>query len=336
MGVALLEVDDLRVSFASGRSRVAVLRGLGFSVAKGEILSVVGESGSGKSVSMKAVMGLLPRGGLVDSGSAIWRGRHANGSGIQLLDLPEPRMRALRGSGISMVFQDPMTALDPLKTVGDHLAEVVARHRGLGRAEAFNEGVRYLDLVGIPSAQARARQYPHEFSGGMRQRAMIAMALSCESELMIADEPTTALDVTIQAQILDILADLRRGGGLSVILITHDLGIVASLCDRVLVMYAGLAMESGKVGDIFASPAHPYTRALLSSVPKLDDGERGRLYSIKGIAPSFKEHTAGCPFAPRCEQSAERCRAELPELRDIGGGRLSRCHFSRVDGGLRS
>jgi oligopeptide/dipeptide ABC transporter ATP-binding protein len=330
MNESLLEIKDLRVSFLDRREQVEVVRGLDLSVHEGEIVSIVGESGSGKSVTMKAVMGLLPRNGRIDSGTVRWH--RADGTAIDLRTAPEREMRTVRGGEIATVFQDPMTAMNPLKPVGEHLAEVITRHMGLPHREAFEQGIRYLERVGIPSPARRARQYPHEFSGGMRQRAMIAMALSCVPRLLIADEPTTALDVTVQAQILDILRELKEKENLSVVLITHDLGIVASLSHRVLVMYAGLVMEESPVDALFESPRHPYTRALLQSVPTFEDGGGKRLFSIKGIAPSFRDPIRGCPFAPRCAWAMDTCCSELPGLRDPGDGRRVRCHLDFKEG----
>jgi oligopeptide/dipeptide ABC transporter ATP-binding protein len=268
----------------------------------GEVVAVVGESGSGKSVSMKAVMGLLPENAEVQAGALEYDGR-------DVLAMGAAERRALCGGEIAMVFQDPMTALDPLRTVGFHLLEVLKRHRGLKGAAARAEALRVLADVGIPSPEQRMGQYPHEFSGGMRQRVLIAMALCCEPRLIIADEPTTALDVTIQAQILDLLRRLSAERGMSVVLITHDLGVVANLCSRVSVMYGGRIMEHAAIDDIFYRPRHPYTRALLGAVPDPRRTVRERLVSIPGAAPSLVEPPQGCPFYERCNYACERCRA---------------------------
>ncbi len=316
----LLSVRNLRTTFSSHHVEVHAVRGVDLTVAEGDFLAVVGESGSGKSVTMKSVMGLVPRNARVEADELAFDGRDLRG-------LSERELRSVRGGDIAMIFQDPMTSLDPLKTVGKHLREVLRRHRGLTGEAADAEAVRALAQVGIPSPEERLGQYPFEFSGGMRQRVLIAMALCCEPRLLIADEPTTALDVTIQAQIIDLLKELRETAGMSVVLITHDLGVVANACNRIAVMYGGLIMETGTAEQIFYEPRHPYTRALLKAVPhpELDRGER--LAAIPGGAPSLVDPPSGCPFAPRCAFACDRCREALPELAGEGPDHASRCVF---------
>ena len=317
----LLRVGNLRTTFHSHRQLVQAVRGVDLAVYDGDFLAVVGESGSGKSVTMKSVMDLLPSNADVEADELVFDGQ-------DLLAMGEDERRAMCGKQIAMIFQDPMTSLDPLQTIGSHLREVLKRHRGLTGKEADEEAVRVLGQVGIPSPEMRLTQYPHEFSGGMRQRVLIAMALCCKPRLLIADEPTTALDVTIQAQILDLLRRLRDEEGMSVVLITHDLGVVASLCNRIAVMYGGLAMEYGTTDQIFYSPRHPYTRALLGAIPNPRGRDCGRLVAIPGSAPSLIDPPAGCPFAERCEFACDRCREQVPAWKDYGNGQQARCIFS--------
>ncbi|MEK5389194.1 ABC transporter ATP-binding protein [Margalitia sp. FSL K6-0131] len=321
MSDTLLEVKDLKTTFYDGKTRLEAIRGINLNVQKGEILGIVGESGSGKSVLMKSIMGIIPKTAKVESGEMILNGRHIE-------NLSNKEKRAIRGKEIAMIFQDPMTALNPLKKVGDHLVELLVRVRGMKKAEAKNEAIEMLRMVGIPSPEARVNQYPHEFSGGMRQRVLIAMALSCNPELLIADEPTTALDVTIQAQILNLLKKLQSENDMSVVLITHDLGVVASLCSRIVVMYAGMIMEEGLAAEIFYSPKHPYTKALLNSIPKMDDGEKSRLKPIKGSAPSLNNLPKGCPFAERCELAMEKCFTEMPAYKKFSETQSSMCFLA--------
>ena len=317
-GSELLRVRGLKTTFRSHHRLVQAVRGVDFTVNNGDFLAIVGESGSGKSVAMKSVMGLLPDNAETTADELVFDGH-------DLTSLSREERRLMRGSQTAMVFQDPMTSLDPLRTVGKHLLEVLKRHRKLTGAAAYKEAIRVLDLVGIPSPDQRFTQYPHEFSGGMRQRVLIAMALCCQPRLLIADEPTTALDVTIQAQILELLRSLRDEQGLSVVLITHDLGVVASLCDRVSVMYGGLVMEQGTVDQIFYEPKHPYTRALLGAVPSAAGRREGRLVAIPGSAPSLADPPAGCPFAERCTFTCESCLQGLPELRTYADGQGAAC-----------
>ncbi|WP_030660683.1 ABC transporter ATP-binding protein [Streptomyces cellulosae] len=301
----LLDVRDLRVSFRTRQGSVTAVDGLSFSVAPGEILGVVGESGSGKSVSMLAVLRLLTNPNVTVSGEVRFQGR-------DLLALPDKEMRAVRGREIAMVFQDPMTALTPVYTVGWQIAEQIRAHDRVSRREARARAVRLLSDVGIPDAASRVNAYPHEFSGGMRQRAVIAMALSCDPALLIADEPTTALDVTVQAQILDLMRELN-GRGSAVVLITHDMGVISQIADRVLVMYGGRAAEEGPRRAVFHGPRHPYTWGLLDSVPRVGGARLRRLPTIAGVPVSPGALPPGCAFAPRCRLRHDRC-AELPAL----------------------
>ncbi len=314
----LLDVRGLRTSFRIQGQTVEAVRGVDLTLAPGEIVGIVGESGSGKSVTMKSIIKMLPDSATLSADAIDFSGR-------DLLKLTEKEMCAVRGNDISMIFQDPMTSLNPLRHVGDHIVEVLRRHSGMSAGEATRQAVEMLRMVGVPSPEERMRQYPHEFSGGMRQRVLIAMALSCKPRLLIADEPTTALDVTIQAQILDLIRQLQQKTGMAVVLITHDLGIVASLCSRLVVMYGGLIMETGSTEDIFYRPMHPYTRALLRSVPSIDSDENERLIPIDGQAPSLIDPPPGCPFAPRCPHREPACEQAVPGFIEYGEGRRARC-----------
>ena len=317
---SLLDVKNLRTSFYKGKSKTEVVRGIDFSVQKGEILGIVGESGSGKSILVKSILGIIPSNAKVDSGEIILDGKHFE-------SLSNKEKRAIRGRDIAMIFQDPMTALNPLKKAGEHLVELLVRVRGMKKKEAKLEAVELLRMVGIPSPETRVDQYPHEFSGGMRQRVLIAMALACNPKLLIADEPTTALDVTIQAQILELLKKLQRENDMSVVFITHDLGVVATICSRILVMYAGMVMEEGLANEIFYSPKHPYTKALLNSIPRVD-GEKTRLKPIKGVAPSLESMKSGCPFAERCDYAMDKCFKEIPEYKNFSATQKSMCFLA--------
>ncbi len=304
-GEPLLEVDRLSVEFDTRRGVVHGLRGVDLSVARGETLAIVGESGSGKSVTAQAIMGLIDVPGRISGGDILWRGR-------SLLSREGARAaRDIRGKEISLIFQDPMTSLNPLIKIGGQIAEVLRRHLGMSKAQARTRVFELLEAVGIPAPQRRAEQYPHELSGGMRQRVMIAMAIACEPLLLIADEPTTALDVTIQAQVLELIAGLQESLNLAVILITHDLGVVAGLCHRVAVMYAGKIVESGKADDIFERPAHPYTQGLIRSTPRLDD-RLDRLIAIDGAPPDLLAPPAGCAFRVRCPHPEGICTQDPP------------------------
>ncbi|MFM8385422.1 MAG: ABC transporter ATP-binding protein [Planctomycetia bacterium] len=316
----VLEVKGLTTEFVTDGGVVRAVDGVSFSLGRGEVLGLVGESGCGKSVTNLSILGLLPRPqGRVVAGEVRFGGR-------DLLQASEAEMRAVRGNRIAMVFQDPMTCLNPYLTVEEQLAEVGQLHLRLSRASAVERAVSLLTRVGIPDAALRIRAYPHQFSGGMRQRVMIAMALLCDPDVLVADEPTTALDVTIQAQILDLLADLRRERGMAVILVTHDLGVVAGCCDRVVVMYAGRVVEEAATGPLFAQPMHPYTQALLASVPRLSGEAHGRLASIGGLPPRLDRGPfRACAFLPRCSQRRAACEAGEPALQGRGTGRWSRC-----------
>jgi oligopeptide/dipeptide ABC transporter ATP-binding protein len=319
----LLEVEDLRTFFHADGEVARAVDGVSFTVASGETLAIVGESGSGKSVTSLSIMRLVPTPpGEIAGGVVRFRGR-------DLRLLSERAMRRVRGNEISMIFQEPMSSLNPLLTVGEQIAEVVRLHRGLGRAAARRHAVEMLARVNIPDPERRAGEYPHRLSGGMRQRVMIAMALACHPALLIADEPTTALDVTIQAQILQLIRALQAEMGMSVLFITHNLGVVAQLADRVAVMYAGRIVEQGDVATVFASPLHPYTRALLRSIPRVEGGGRDpahRLLSIPGQVPSPAALPPGCSYAPRCPLADDQCRCEMPSIIEVLPGHDVRCY----------
>jgi oligopeptide/dipeptide ABC transporter ATP-binding protein len=314
----LLTVEDLRIHFWTGGGTVHAVNGISFEIGPGETLGIVGESGCGKSVTALALLGLLPRAGRVRSGSARFDGR-------DLLQLNQRALRRVRGRQIAMIFQDPMTSLNPVLTIGRQLREPLETHFGLSRKEATARAAELLDRVGIPSPDARISDYPHQFSGGMRQRAMIAMALACRPKLMIADEPTTALDVTIQAQILALLRELVAEERTALILITHDLGVVAGMCERVSVMYAGMFMETGSADQLFGFPRHPYTLGLLQSVPRLDAARRAQLQPIEGAPRDMLQAPSACPFQPRCRYEVEQSRLEVPPLVEIEPGHRVAC-----------
>ena len=319
-GAALLTVDDLKTYFFSEDGVTRAVDGVSFHVRAGETLGVVGESGCGKSVTALSVLGLIPpRIGRVVGGRIVFEGTN-------LLDLSEREMRAIRGDRIAMIFQEPMTSLNPVLTVGHQISEAVRIHRRVGRSAARERAREVLELVKIPDAARRLDDYPHQFSGGMRQRVMIAMALACDPKLLIADEPTTALDVTIQAQVLQLMLELKETTQAAVMLITHDLGVVAETCQRVIVMYAGRKVEEAGVLELFDNPAHPYTRGLMASVARGKAG--GRLNEIPGIVPSLREPIVGCAFAPRCPLADDHCRSVEPRLAPVGGrgNHVSACH----------
>ncbi|MEQ1690516.1 MAG: ABC transporter ATP-binding protein [Gemmatimonas sp.] len=316
----LLTVQSLRVTFPADGGTARAVDGVSFSIAPGETLCVVGESGCGKSMTALSLLRLVPPPGRIEPGSAI------GFEGSDLLALSDEKLRAIRGCRMSMIFQEPMTALNPVLTVGDQIAEVVRVHTTASRREAWERAVTMLRDVGIADPAERAKQYPHELSGGMRQRVMIAMALVLEPRLVIADEPTTALDVTIQAQILDLLRAQRERTGLALLLITHDLGIVAEMASRVLVMYAGQIVEEAPVNELFASTTHPYTEGLLAAVPRLDQ-IGGRLRTIPGTVPASTDWPTGCRFRDRCVHAFERCAVEAPALSPVGAGHFARCHL---------
>jgi peptide/nickel transport system ATP-binding protein len=316
----LLEVKDLKVTFPTEDGLVKAVDGVSLTVAPGETLGVVGESGSGKSVSFLTVMGLVTRKQARISGQVLFRGN-------DLLKLPPEEMRHIRGAKIGMIFQDPLTALNPVHRVGNQIAEVFQVHRQMSKKDGLEEAINLLQLVGIPQPRQRARAYPHEFSGGMRQRAMIAMALALNPDLLIADEPTTALDVTVQAQILDLIDRLKDEFDAAVILITHDLGVVAEHCDDIMVMYAGRIVEFGDRRDIYYGAHHPYTWGLLGSISRIDQDRSERLKPIKGQPPSMIHVPPGCPFNPRCPYVMDICRTEVPQLLPVNGHHASACHL---------
>ena len=321
----LLEVRDLVVEFETQRGTVRAIDGVSFSIAPGATMGLVGESGCGKSVTSLAILRLLDGNARIRSGTIRFEGR-------DLLALPEDEMRKLRGARIAMIFQEPSTSLNPVFTAGAQVAEALRLHRGLSRADAWAGAVDLLRMVEIPDAERRARSYPHEMSGGMKQRVMIAMAISCEPALLIADEPTTALDVTIQAQILDLLRGLKDRLGMSLLLITHDLGVVAAEADEVAIMYAGRIVEQAPADRLFAAPGHPYAQALLASLPRLEHREQ-RLAAIPGRVPDLLALPSGCRFRDRCPRAAERCAADDPALHDIAARRAVACHFPLHEGG---
>ena len=314
--MALLEVEDLRVTLPTARGPAAALRGVSFSLEAGEALGLVGESGSGKSLTALALLGLLPEGAAV--------GGHIRFAGRDLLALPERELCRLRGNRIAMIFQEPMTALNPLQTIRRQIAEPLRLHRALSRSAAADEAIRLLGRVGLKPAAGRARAYPHQLSGGQRQRAMIAMALACAPDLLVADEPTTALDVTVARQSLDLMAALAAESGMALLLISHDLGIIAETTRRMLVMYGGQVVESGPTAAVFAALAHPYTRGLFAARPRLD-GMPGRLPTIPGSVPDLADLPPGCPFAGRCALAIAACTAAEPPAVDIGPGHQARC-----------
>ncbi|WP_433868630.1 ABC transporter ATP-binding protein [Saccharopolyspora sp. CA-218241] len=314
---AVLEVSELSVRFATDRGWVTVVEDVSFAVEPGSTLGLVGESGSGKTVTSLALLGLLPaRTSRISSGSIRL-------GGTELIGMPRRTLEDVRGNDIAMIFQEPMSSLNPAFTIGDQIAETVRRHRGLSRKQAAARAVAALEQVGIPNAARRARGYPHEFSGGMRQRAMIAMAICCEPKVLVADEPTTALDVTIQAQVLDLLRDMRDALGMGMVFITHDLGVVADICDQVVVMYAGQVVAADDVGHLFRQPPHPYAEGLLAAMPQL--GDAGPLATIPGHAPAPGALPDGCRFHPRCPYATDDCTASAVPLRDLGAGRATRC-----------
>ncbi|HEV3157830.1 MAG TPA: ABC transporter ATP-binding protein [Candidatus Baltobacteraceae bacterium] len=315
--MALLEVSDLRVSFRTDDGNVRAVNGLSYAVEAGSTLGIVGESGSGKSVNALSIMRLIPTPGRVDGGTIRLRGK-------DLLEKSERDMRKIRGKEIAMIFQDPMTSLNPVLTIGSQISEAVELHLGLSKPDARLKTIEMLRLVHIPLPEKRIDEYPHQLSGGMRQRVMIAMALSCNPVVLIADEPTTALDVTIQAQILELMNELQIRTGTAILLITHDLGVVAETCRNVLVMYAGNLVEYGSTEQIFAEPKHPYTMGLLNSLPRLDEKERKRLRPIEGQPPNLLHLPKGCAFAPRCAYRMPICDEEVPAY-DFGGGHVARC-----------
>jgi len=319
----LLSIRDLRAGFDTDDGRVQAIDGVSFDVARGEVFAIVGESGSGKSVTAMSILGLQPTLDVTE-GEILWKGR-------DLLTLPEEERRRVRGNDIAMIFQDPLTALNPVHTVGKQIGEMVRIHEGAGKKQALDRAAELLDLVGIPEPRKRAAMHPHEFSGGMRQRAMIAMAIACNPDLLIADEPTTALDVTVQAQVLEVLVEIKDEIDSAIILITHDLGVVAGIAHRIMVMYAGRAVEMGTTHEVFYEPRHPYTLGLLASLPRLDDVGDEPLLPIAGSPPSLIRKPSGCVFHPRCRfaRVPGLCNTEVPALRLVAGdAHMAACHYS--------
>ncbi|HEV7475333.1 MAG TPA: ABC transporter ATP-binding protein [Pyrinomonadaceae bacterium] len=317
----LLDVSDLRTYFDTEDGEVKAVDGVSFQLKRGETLGIVGESGSGKSVTNLSIIRLIPSPpGRIVSGAVTF-------DGIEILSLKESELRKIRGRRIAMIFQDPMTSLNPFMKISRQLMEITQLHLGHSRQQAYEHAIKMLETVGIPDARTRVDSYPHEFSGGMRQRVMIAMALACEPQLLIADEPTTALDVTIQAQILELIRKLKQATGTSVILITHDLGVVAGMTDHLIVMYAGKVFEQAPTAELFAFPANPYTRGLLRSVPDPLKGQ-GDLYQIPGLPPDVAHLPPGCPFAPRCDRAEDICRREFPPFVQVSAEHFSLCHFA--------
>lgn len=315
----LLQVKNLAVSFSTYRGKVKAVRDVSFSVDEGKTIGIVGESGCGKSVTSHAIMGLLPReNSKIEHGQIIFNDRN-------ITDLSEKEMNRLRGNEIAMIFQDPMTSLNPVLTIGTQIQESLFLHKKLTKQQARQRAIELLKLVGIPSAEMRLDDYPHQFSGGMRQRVMIAMALSCEPKLLIADEPTTALDVTVQAQILDLLKQLQRKTNTAIVLISHDLGVIANLCDDIAVMYAGQIVEYGSAEDIFYNAHHPYTKGLLKSLPRLTDKKGEPLSVIEGQPPDLKQDINFCPFAMRCDKAMRICAAQIPAVTQIGNHHYVKC-----------
>ncbi len=345
MTLPLVTVDHLKTYFATDEGLVKAVDDVSFTIGKQRALGVVGESGCGKSVTAMSIMRLLTPPGYIAGGRILLHGHRESATApgaasvaarpkqtaaaeLDLATLPERAMRSVRGARVSMIFQEPMTSLNPVFTVGDQIGEAIRLHRGVGKAEARERAIAMLDKVRIPEPKKRVDAYPHQFSGGMRQRVMIAMALACNPELLIADEPTTALDVTIQAQVLDLLRELQQEVGMSVLLITHDLGIIAEMAEDVVVMYASKVVEQAAVGELFARPLHPYTSGLFSSRPEPGKPKTERLNTIAGMVPSPLRFPSGCKFHPRCPFVQDRCRVEEPELREIAPGHSARCHFA--------
>ena len=322
----VLEVNDLETIFHTRDGAVHAVNGVSFQIGEGELLGVVGESGSGKSVTMMSLMKLLPTPPAeVTNGEVLFQGRN-------VLDMSDTELRALRGGEIGFVFQDPMTSLNPVFTVGFQLIEPLREHLKLSKREAKKRASELLTLVGIPSAADRLNDFPHQFSGGMRQRVMIAIALACDPKVLIADEPTTALDVTIQAQILELVKNLRRDLGMGIIWITHDLGVVAGIADRVMVMYGGQVVEHADTRELFRSPRHPYTRALMETIPALEGERPERLLSISGTPPTLNAKPSSCPFAPRCAHAFDRCLKENPQIRQVAAGHDVACWWDSETG----
>ncbi|MBR3317663.1 MAG: ABC transporter ATP-binding protein [Atopobiaceae bacterium] len=321
-GHHLLEVNDLKMYFHTEDGIVKAVNGVSYTLDRGETLGVVGESGSGKSVTSLTIMGLIPMPpGKVEGGDVLYRGK-------SLISMSEEELEGVRGNDIAMIFQDPMTSLNPVYTIGRQLSEGMRLHKGMSKKDALARSVELLRMVGIPNPEQRVQEYPHEFSGGMRQRVMIAMALACEPDILIADEPTTALDVTIQAQIIELMEEMQQKNGNAIIMITHDLGVVADIADKIMVMYAGSPVEFGSRDEIFYAPMHPYTWGLNRSIPEPEIGEKHPLTPIKGNPPSLVDLPEGCVFAPRCPYATEKCFKEVPPTYVTESGHYAKCHYS--------
>ncbi|MEL4027666.1 ABC transporter ATP-binding protein [Caldifermentibacillus hisashii] len=324
VGEHLLEVKNLKTTFLTEMGSVVAVDGMSLHVDYGETLGLVGESGCGKSVTAESIMRLLDERTTKYEGEILLKGQ-------DLLSLPKKKMVDIRGNEIAMIFQDAMTSLNPVYTIGNQIVETILTHQKVSKKEVYEKAIEMLRLTGIPSPEKRILEYPHELSGGMRQRVMIAMALSCKPSLLIADEPTTALDVTIQAQILDVINELKKELNMGVIMITHDLGVVAEVCTRVAVMYLGQVIEEAPVDNIFTNSLHPYTKGLLKSIPKIDGDRNKKLFTIEGIVPSLHNIPKGCRFAPRCPFADEQCRTQSPVLKETGGGHKVRCwHYEKI------
>lgn len=320
----LLQVENLKTSFRTERGGVTAVDGVSFHVRRGEILGVVGESGCGKSATAQSILRLFDEDYTSYEGQILFEGR-------DLLDLSLEEMHTLRGNDISMIFQDPLSSLNPVYTIGNQIAEALLIHKNISRRAAKERVLDLLRLTGIPAPEKRITEYPHELSGGMRQRVMIAMALACESKVLIADEPTTALDVTIQAQIMNLMIDLNQKLDMGIILITHDLGVVAEVCSRVVVMYLGQIVEEADIQSLFSNPMHPYTQGLMKSIPQLDCDRSAPLHVIEGVVPSLHQVPKGCRFAPRCPYADEKCRTAMPDLEQHGPAQRARCwHFAKI------
>ena len=322
MSEKLLKVDDLKMYFHTRDGVVKAVNGVSYELDGNQTLGIVGESGSGKSVTAMTIMRLISMPpGKVEGGTVTFKGQN-------LLELPEEKMRDIRGNEIAMIFQDPMTSLNPVYRVGRQLSEPLRIHKGVSKKDAIERSIELLRLVGIPNPEQRVKDYPHQFSGGMRQRVMIAMALACDPDILIADEPTTALDVTIQAQIIELMQDVQKRTGSAIIMITHDLGVVADMADNVLVMYAGHPVEYGTTEEVFHQPSHPYTWGLMGSLPRADMTEKSSLKPIDGMPPSLIDLPSGCTFHPRCPYAKDICKTKVPETRSIGGLHTASCHFA--------
>lgn len=318
----ILEVENLQTTFFTKKGPVRAVNGISYSIPKGKVLGIVGESGCGKSVTAFSILGLVESPGKITQGKILFKGQ-------DLRQLEKPALQRIRGKQIAMIFQEPMTALNPVLSIGFQLTEQILAHEAMSKAEANDRAIEMLDIVGIPSPRQRVKEFPHQFSGGMRQRAMIAMALSCNPDLLIADEPTTALDVTIQAQILDLLMELQASRGMSIQFITHDLGVISEIADEVLVMYAGTVCEKGEASKILSSPQHPYTVGLLKSIPRLGQLLE-ELPSIPGSVPNLLDLPTGCPFQNRCPKAEDRCRVEVPTLAENTSGHFAACHYPHL------